>query len=192
MIVKNIECIIEGVLFSAGGVIPLASLAQLIELDVMKTREIVEGLMKKYETEKRGIKIIELDGGFQMCSNDIYYDYIQKLAPPKRQTALSASMLETLSVVAYNQPVTRATVEYIRGVNSDYAINRLLERELICESGRLDTPGKPILFSTTQEFLRCFGLKDLTELPHIEISDKLLDTEAMTGQVEVSEIEVIN
>jgi len=121
--------------------------------------------MDDYNIEKRGIKIIQLGSSYQMCTKPEYFDYIQRLAEPKRMQNLSNAAMEVLSIIAYRQPVTRAMIESIRGVSCDAIINRLIERNLIEETGRLDVPGRPMIFGTTEEFLRSFGVADLTELP---------------------------
>ena len=113
--------------------------------------------------------IRQIEDGYQLCSKPAYFDYIRKVIAPRQKQQLSQAAYETLSIVAYNQPVTRAKIEDLRGVNSDSAIARLLERNLIAEAGRLDAPGRPILYKTTEEFLRCFGLSSISELPEISL-----------------------
>ena len=117
------------------------------------------------------LKIIEIDEGYQICSRPEYYVFIQEILGEQRRQALSNAAMEALAIVAYKQPITRGQVEYIRGVNSDGAMNRLVERNLIEESGRLDAPGRPILYKTTQNFLRCFGLKTPEDLPLVDLSN---------------------
>ena len=114
------------------------------------------------------MRVIELENAFQMCTRPELYDYIIRLTHQPKKHVLTDVMLETLAIVAYKQPVTRSVVEQIRGVSSDHAINRLVEYGLICETGRLDAPGRPILFGTTEEFLRTFGLKSSEHLPLID------------------------
>ena len=121
--------------------------------------------MDKYEENDRGIKIIELDGAFQMCTKKEHYETILKITHIPKKHVLTDVLLETLSIVAYKQPTTKAQIEAIRGVNSDHAVNKLVEYNLICELGRLDAPGRPILFGTTEDFLRHFGLQSLNDLP---------------------------
>ena len=115
--------------------------------------------------------IIDIDDGYQICSRPEYYVYIQEILGEQRRQALSNAAMEALAIIAYKQPITRGQVEFIRGVNSDGAINRLVERDLIEETGRLDAPGRPILYSTTQNFLRCFGLNSPKDLPEVNISE---------------------
>ena len=123
--------------------------------------------MDKYEAQDRGIRIIELEQAFQMCTKKEIYEYLIRVAKQPRKYVLTDVMLETLSIVAYKQPVTRLEIEKIRGVKSDHAVNRLIEYGLIEEVGRLDAPGHPILFGTTEEFLRRFSVQTLDELPTI-------------------------
>ncbi len=166
----NIECAIEGILFAAGEPVKAAKLAAVLEADIREVNQAVWNLKKEYDEKKRGVQIIEIDEGFQICSRPEYYVYIQEILGDQRRQALSNAAMEALAIIAYKQPITRGQVEYIRGVNSDGAVNRLAERGLIEECGRLDAPGRPILYRTTQNFLRCFGLKTPQDLPVIDMS----------------------
>lgn len=168
---KNIQCAIEGMLFAAGEPVKTAKLAAVLETDIETVEEAVKILKYNYDTELRGLMIIEIDGGYQLCSRPEYYAYIQEILGEQRRQALSNAAMEALAIIAYKQPITRGQVEYIRGVNSDGAINRLVERDLIEEKGRLDAPGRPILYGTTQNFLRCFGLKNPQDLPEVDLSE---------------------
>ncbi|MBO5505051.1 MAG: SMC-Scp complex subunit ScpB [Clostridia bacterium] len=159
------KAVIEGLLFAAGDSVEIDRIADIIEMDKKTTKEIISKMMDDYNIEKRGIKIIQLGSSYQMCTKPEYFDYIQRLAEPKRMQNLSNAAMEVLSIIAYRQPVTRAMIESIRGVSCDAIINRLIERNLIEETGRLDVPGRPMIFGTTEEFLRSFGVADLTELP---------------------------
>lgn len=162
---KNIECALEAVLFSLGEAVEIERLAQALEIREDEVREAFSTLRQKYEDENRGIKLIEIDGSIQMCSSPDYFECIQRVTEIKKQAGLSSAALETLSIIAYNQPVTKSTMDFIRGVDCTYSVARLLERGFIDELGRADTPGRPILYGTTMEFLRCFGLKSLEDLP---------------------------
>ena len=162
---KNIECALEAVLFSLGEAVEIEKLAEALEVKEEEVKEASINLQKKYDEENRGIKIIEIENSIQMCSNPEYFECIKRVSQIKKQAGLSSAALETLSIIAYNQPVTKGTIEFIRGVDSTYSVTRLLERGLIDELGRAETPGRPILYGTTTEFLRCFGLKNLEELP---------------------------
>ena len=168
MDIKEIKAILESVLFAAGDAVELERLADIMDIDKKSLSEILKNMMDEYNYERRGIHIIQLDDAYQMCTRGEYYEYISRLAQPRRKQSLSAAALEVLAITAYKQPVTRTTIEHIRGVNCDYIVNRLIERNLIEEVGRLDAPGRPILFGTTQEFLRCFGLSSLDEMPDFE------------------------
>ncbi len=167
MNIGKLEAIIEAVLFTMGDSVELSRLAASIEHDEETTRKLIRNMMDKYEAEDRGIKIIELENSFQMCTKAEYYEAIVKVASEPKKPVLTDVLLETLSIVAYKQPVTRLEVEQIRGVKSDHAINRLIEYNLIEEVGRLDAPGRPLLFGTTEEFLRCFGVQSLDDLPSL-------------------------
>ena len=121
--------------------------------------------MEKYKSENRGVQLIELDGAFQMCTKSEMYETLLRIAHVPKKQVLTDVLLETLSIIAYKQPITKIEIEHIRGVKTDHAVNKLVEYNLVCEVGRLDAPGKPILFATTEEFLRNFGIESLDELP---------------------------
>ena len=178
--ISNMEAAVEAVLFTMGTSVETSRLAAAIEQDEQTTRRLVRNMMNKYNAKDRGICIIELEDSFQMCTKKEYYDnLIRVVSQPKKHT-LTDSALETLSIIAYKQPVTRLEVEQIRGVKSDYAVNKLLEYNLITELGRLDAPGRPILFGTTEEFLRSFGLSSVDDLPELSpemIADFKLEAE---------------
>ena len=178
--ISSMEAAVEAVLFTMGTSVETSRLAAAIEQDEQTTRRLVRNIMDKYNAKDRGICIIELEDSFQMCTKKEYYDnLIRVVSQPKKHT-LTDSALETLSIIAYKQPVTRLEVEQIRGVKSDYAVNKLLEYNLITELGRLDAPGRPILFGTTEEFLRSFGLSSVEDLPELSpemIADFKLEAE---------------
>jgi segregation and condensation protein B len=169
MEIKEIESIIEGALFAAGDPVPVEKLSEILELDKKTTRLILDNMAVSMQNSRRGLMIREIDGCYQLCTRPEHYEYIRKLAEPRQKQALSQAAYETLAIIAYNQPITRARIEMIRGVNSDSPITRLIERNLVREAGRLDTPGRPLLYETTEEFLRSFGFKSLRDLPIIEI-----------------------
>lgn len=166
----NIECAIEGILFAAGEPVKCAKLATVLEVDIKEVEDAAKRLKESYDKNLRGLMMIEIDEGYQLCSRPEYYAYIQDILGEQRRQALSNAAMESLAIIAYKQPVTKGQVEFIRGVNSDGAVNRLVERGLVEECGRLDAPGRPILFRTTQNFLRCFGLKTPDQLPAIDFS----------------------
>lgn len=170
---KNIECAIEAILFSMGEAVEIERIAEALEVREDEVREAFTSLKQKYEEEKRGIRLIEIDNSIQMCSGSEYYECIQRVSQTKKQSGLSSAALETLSIIAYNQPVTKATMDFIRGVDCTYSVARLVERGFIDELGRAETPGRPILYGTTMEFLRCFGLKSLDDLPPLPEKEKV-------------------
>ena len=165
MEIKKLEATIEAILFTMGNSVELSRLAAAIEHDEETTRKLIHNMMDRYAQEGRGVRIIELEDSFQMCTAPEFYDTIIKVATQPKKQVLTDVLLETLSIVAYKQPVTRLEIEKIRGVKSDHAVNRLVEYNLICEVGRLDAPGRPLLFGTTEEFLRSFGVQSLDDLP---------------------------
>ena len=162
---KNYEAIVEAILFTVGESVELEKLANVLELDKDKTKEVVENLKKRYETNVCGVQIMELDGAYQMCTKAEYYEYLIRIAKQPKKRVLTDVLLETLSIIAYKQPITKAEVEKIRGVSSDHAVNKLVEYNLVCELGSLDAPGRPMLCGTTEEFLRSFGVHSIDELP---------------------------
>ncbi len=162
---KKMEAALEAILFAMGNAVEAGKLADAIGQDEETTREILGGMMEKYQAEDRGICLVELDGAFQLCTKSELYGYLVKVARQPKKAVLTDAALETLSIIAYKQPVTKIEIEKIRGVKSDHAVNRLVEYDLVRELGRLDAPGKPILFGTTEEFLRHFGISSLDDLP---------------------------
>ncbi|MBO5734348.1 MAG: SMC-Scp complex subunit ScpB [Clostridia bacterium] len=164
----NIDAVIESLLFVSGDGLAISQIAEILEITEEETKKQVDKLKVFYKDNKRGIEIVEYDGYIQLKTPGDNFLYVTKLAESKRKQPLSPAALEALSIVAYHQPVTRSSVEFIRGVNSDGPMSRLVERGLIEETGRLDAPGRPILYSTTKEFLRSFGLSSLKDLPDIE------------------------
>lgn len=161
------EAVLEAILFTMGESVELHKLAGVIEESEKNTREILADLKRRYEEDERGISIVEFEEAYQMCTNGDYYDYLIKIAKAPRKYVLTETLLETLSIVAYKQPVTRLDIEKIRGVSCDHAVNKLIEYDLISEVGRLDAPGRPLLFGTTEQFLRSFGVSSLDELPEL-------------------------
>ena len=165
MEIKKTEAAIEAVLFAMGESVELSQIAKAVGQDVTTTRKILDNMMIRYQQEDRGIQIIELEQSYQMCTKKEYYDALIRIALQPKKPALTDVMLETLSIIAYKQPVTKAEIEKIRGVKCDHAVNKLVEYNLVKELGRLDAPGRPILFGTTEEFLRSFGVQAIDELP---------------------------
>ena len=167
MEINKLEAAIEAILFIMGESVELEKIARAIEHDEETTKKIIYNMMDKYDSEDRGIKIIELEGAFQMCTKQEMYDYLIKVASQPKKQVLTDVMLETLSIIAYKQPVTRAEIEGIRGVKCDHAVNKLIEYNLVTEVGRMDAPGRPLLFGTTEDFLRKFGVQSIEDLPSI-------------------------
>ena len=162
---KEAESVIEAVLFASGDPVTTEELNNI--LGVTNAAEIADGMAQKWAEEKRGLAIKRVEDKYYICTNNEFFEYITRLVEPRRQTGLSNAALETLCIVVYNQPVTRSTIEFIRGVNSDGALARLVERGLVEECGRLETPGKPLIYRTTDVFLRTFGLTDISDMPNI-------------------------
>ena len=162
---KHYEAVIEAILFTMGESVELSKIALAVGHDEDTTRKVIHNMMDKLNGSDRGVRIIELEDSFQMCTKADMYEYLIRIAKQPRKYVLTDVQLETLSIIAYKQPVTKLEVEKIRGVKSDHAVNRLVEYNLVCEVGRLDAPGKPLLFGTTEEFLRRFSIQSLDELP---------------------------
>ena len=187
--ISEMEAIVEAILFTMGTSVEVDKLALAIDQDKDTTRKLVRNMMDKYNADDRGIKLIELEDSFQLCTKAEFYENIITVASQPKKFILTDSALETLSIIAYKQPVTRLEIEQIRGVKSDYAVKKLLEYGLIAELGRLDAPGRPILFGTTEDFLRCFGLTSVEELPTIspeQIAEFKLEAENETEQLELN------
>jgi segregation and condensation protein B len=168
MEIGKLEATIEAVLFAMGDAVSTEKLAVAIGHDEETTRKLVHQMMDKYNNRMGGMEIIELDDSFQLATRTEYYDALIRVAKQPKKYVLTDVQLEVLSIVAYKQPVTRQEVEKIRGVSSDHVLNRLVEYGLIQEAGRLDAPGRPILFGTTEEFLRNFGVRSTEDLPLIQ------------------------
>ena len=165
--ITKLEGAIEAILFTMGDSVELGKIADAIGHDDKTTEKIIHQMMDKYEAEDRGIRIIELDGSFQMCTKKEMYEYLIRIAKQPKRHVLTEVVLETLSIIAYKQPVTKLEIEKIRGVKSDHAVNKLVEYNLVEEKGRLDAPGRPLLFGTSEEFLRRFGIQSTDELPNL-------------------------
>lgn len=161
------QAVLEAILFTMGESVETKRLAEIIEETPKKTRQVLEEMKTRWDIEGRGITLICLEDSWQMCTRTEMYEYLIKIAKAPRKYTLTDTLLETLSIIAYKQPVTRLDVERIRGVNCDHAINRLLEFDLVMEIGRLDAPGRPLLFGTTEQFLRTFGVSSLEDLPEL-------------------------
>jgi segregation and condensation protein B len=182
MELKELERSLEAVLFAAGEPVPVERLCLGLDSDRPTIDAVAQKLMDQYKYERRGIRLVRLDASYQLCSAPEYADHVRKTLESRRPPKLSPPALEVLAVIAYFQPVTRAYVDQVRGVDSSYTVGLLLERELIEEGGRLPVPGRPILYKTTKNFLRCFGLTSLEELPALPELPK--EGEQMTLKLE--------
>ena len=159
------------VLFAAGEPVSIARLAQSLEVDADELEREAKTLMDSLSYNRSGIRIVRLEDAYQMCSASEQAAFVTKTLETRKPPKLSQSQLETLTIVAYYQPTTKAYIEQIRGVDSAYSVSALLTKKLICEDGRLNVPGRPILYRTTPDFLRVFGLSSLDELPEVELTD---------------------
>ena len=165
MEIEKIKAIIEAILFSAGRIVTQEELILVLELNKEQIEPIIKQMQEEYKN--RGIELIKVENGYQLCSKKEYYEYIYPILDKRAKPNLSTAALETLSIIAYNQRATRAEIEAIRGVNSDGTIYKLLEYGLIEDAGKADLPGKPTTYKTTQEFLKMFGYESLEKLPEL-------------------------
>ena len=174
MEIDKIKQIIESILFAVGRDVSVQELASVLEETPENVQEIVESMKTDFEEAKRGVQIIKVNNGYQLCSRKENYEYIYQIIDKRNKPNLSQAALETLAIIAYNPKITRAEIESIRGVSSDGTIYKLLEHNLIEDAGRIDAPGRPTTYQTTKEFLRLFGytsLEDLPELPRYKLDE---------------------
>ena len=189
MDLSEAKSIIEVLIFAANSPVSIDQLAKVIdELNNDTIVQLIRELQQEYDTLKRSFRIMEIANGFQMCTRNEYALWIKKFYTTEISTRLSVSALETLAIIAYKQPVTRAEVEEIRGVSSDSVIRTLLERNLIKVTGRKQAPGKPMIYETTTEFLMHFGLRDLSELPSIDEIERMLGASTEEMKPEIREV----
>ena len=167
MEIEKIESIIESMLFAAGRMVAIEEMEFALEVSKKDLEKILDKMKEEYKAQNRGIELISLNNGYQLCSKKENYDYIYQIIDKRNKPKLSNAALETLSIIAYNPKITRAEIEAIRGVSVDATIYKLLEYGLIEEAGKLDLPGKPMSYKTTDEFLRMFGYSSLDELPEL-------------------------
>lgn len=169
--IKNIEGAIEAILYAAGYPVKYEKIAEVLGLGLTDTKAFISNMAKSYNSErsKRGISLLTFDDTCQFCTKEQYAPYIREALGIRRGGNLSASSMEVLAIVAYNQPVTKSFIDQVRGVDSSYAVTSLTDKALIASCGRLDAPGRPMLYATTEKFLRVFGLRSLSELPETEI-----------------------
>lgn len=188
---NSLKSAIEALLFASGDPLSLQDLVNHLEEKSKLIEIIIQEMMEEYDMTSRGIKLICIKGGYQLVTKSENADHIQKLLKKNKRQSLSQASIESLAIVAYKQPITRIDIDEIRGVKSDSALQRLIERDLIKEIGRLEVPGRPILYGTTEEFLRQFELKDLQELPSLDLfgQDDSQNDEMEESEIEESEIE---
>lgn len=171
----KLKSTLESLLFVSGDPLTIKDLSNALEISIKTTKSILDEMIIEYEEEKRGIKLISINGEYQLVTKAENSCYIQKLLKKNKRQSLSQASLESLAIIAYKQPITRVDIDEIRGVKSESAMQRLLEKDLIKEVGRLEVPGRPILYGTTDEFLRQFGLKELKDLPSLDLYDDKSD-----------------
>lgn len=187
----KLKGIIEAILFTMGESVSAGKLAAVLEMDKKELIKTLREMQEEYQDDERGICLIELDEAWQICTKIETYEYIRKLVSQPKKRSLTDVMLETLSIIAYKQPVTKQEIESIRGVKSDFAVNKLVEYNLVKELGRLDTLGRPIIFGTTEEFLRCFGVSSIDHLPSIdEVTRQSFMQEAIDEVTETLKVDV--
>lgn len=192
MELKELESAMESILFAAGEPVGVERLCLGLDSDRPTIDAVAQRLMDQYSYERRGIRLIRLDNSYQLCSAPEYAPFVRKTLETRKPARMSQPALEVLAVIAYYQPVTRAYIDQIRGVDSAYTVGLLLERELIQECGRLAVPGRPILYQTTKNFLRSFGISGLEELPELPDSSKeggqmTLELEAAVARLRTEE-----
>lgn len=184
------KAIVEAVLFSMGDSVKVSKISAALGCDDKHTREVINELIEEYESEDRGLKIIEVDGSYQMCTKNETYEALIKVVKIPKDYKLTDIQLETLSIIAYKQPITKMEIEKIRGVQSDHAVNRLIDAGLVEEKGRLTAPGRPLIFGTTEEFLRRFGLRSKDDLPNIQtekVEEMKMEAEEEIGYIKEQE-----
>ena len=159
---------IEAILFAMGDTVEPERIAKALDLETREVKRLVSEMMDSCESQERGVRILELEGNYQMCTKQECYESLIKIASVPKKIRMTDVLMETLAIIAYKQPVTKLEIEKIRGVKSDHAVNKLVEYELVAETGRMDAPGRPILFGTTENFLRHFGIDSVENLPRID------------------------
>lgn len=187
---NELRLALEAALFAAGEPVRLEKLCAALEAQPRQVEQAAQSLADEYDFGRRGIKLVRMEGSYQLCSRGDYGETVRRVLETRRTALLSAAALEVLAVVAYCQPVAKAYIEQARGVDSAYTVNSLCEKGLIEECGRLDAPGKPVLFRTTPAFLRAFGLSSLEELPALEsFGEQAAQLLAPAGQLEIRQKE---
>ncbi len=191
MELEELQRAVEAILFAAGERVEISRLAMALEADEKDIEEAADKLANELSFNRRGIRVLRLDNGYQMVSSGEMADYITRALETRKPPKLSSAQLESLTIIAYYQPATKAMVEQLRGVDSSYSVSALLNKKLIEEAGRLNVPGRPILYRTTPDFLRTFGLSSLEELPPIEkvaFGEPIMEEAASEGeQLQIAE-----
>lgn len=187
MEIKQYQAAMEAVLFSAGEPVPLSRLAEALELDEESAGKLAEDLRQEINTRTGGIRMVKMEDRYQLCTKTEYASYVRRALDIRRNTPLSQAAMEVLAIIAYNQPVTRSFIEQVRGIDSSSTVVNLVEKGLVAEQGRLDLPGRPMAYKTTDNFLRCFGLHSLEDLPQVERFAELAAEESAEGAEETEE-----
>ena len=187
MTLEKLESVIEAMLFSLGDAVPIEKIAEATGETEILIEQAVEKLEERYSYEDSGIILIRIEDSLQLCTKPSLYQYLINVVKATKKEKLTDALLETLSIIAYQQPVTRIQIDHIRGVNSAHSIDKLIEYNLIQEVGRLNAPGRPLLFGTTEEFLRSFGVKSLTDLPKLDAARENNYREEAIEEVEQQE-----
>ena len=188
MDIREMEAALEGILFTMGDSVSPDKMAKALDVEESEVTECLDNMMKRLDEEGRGIRIIKLENSYQMCTSADIYEYLIKLAKQPKKYVLTEVLLETLSIIAYKQPVTKSEIDKIRGVSSGHAVNKLVDYNLVEEVGRLDAPGRPMLFGTTEDFLRSFGVSSIEELPQlnpVQIEEFKQEAEAEAEEIAV-------
>ncbi len=170
--VKSIQSAVESMLFASGEPVSVEKISDVLDIDKKLVKKVMETIIDRFEVSESGIQIVCVDNKYQMCSKSENADFIRELLDVRRKMPLSSAAMEVLAIIAYNQPITKAFVEQVRGVDSSSIVNNLCQKGLIEEKGRLELPGKPIMYGTTSLFLRCFGIKTLDDLPEVKSSSE--------------------
>lgn len=183
MEIKKLQGAIEAILFASGEPVSLDRLCKVLELDSQTAARLVQNLMDEYNNdENKGIRIVKLEDSFQMCTNGEYSTMVRQVLDMRRNTPLSQAAMEVLAIIAYNQPVTKAFIEQIRGVDCSGVVGSLTAKGLVEERGRLELPGRPLLYGTTQNFLRCLNISSLQELPPLPQKQEETESAEETGE----------
>lgn len=183
----ELKQILEAVVFASPEPVKLSRLAQFLEVDLSQLKQVAKNLTEDYEMNERGIRLVEVAGGFQFVTAPASAPILREYFKKDKKVRLSRSALETLAIIVYNQPVTRPEIDAVRGVNSDGVLKTLLEKRLVDIAGRKDEPGKPLLYRTTDEFLKVFGLKSLKDLPDIKELEELVEMEEVMEETRVED-----